>query len=95
MPSSIFRVPYTPILFRPPRRGSLKGQEKIRLYGRRTATELLAVGEGFMDEEALFAMPKPLENMAEAMLLSPPRLNSSEFKDSPDNSDGESLWSYG
>ncbi|KAJ8626458.1 hypothetical protein MRB53_019765 [Persea americana] len=55
-----------------------------------------AVGEGeeFVDEEALFAMPKLLENMAEGMLLSPPRLNSRESDDSPDNSDGESLWSY-
>ncbi|RWR89347.1 ethylene-responsive transcription factor ERF026-like protein [Cinnamomum micranthum f. kanehirae] len=53
------------------------------------------VGEEFMDEEALFAMPKLLENMAEGMLMSPPRLNPPESKDSPDNSDGESLWSYG
>lgn len=52
-------------------------------------------GEEFVDEEALFAMPKLLENMAEGMLLSPPRLNSPDSDDSPDNSDGESLWSYG
>ncbi|RWR89350.1 ethylene-responsive transcription factor ERF026-like protein [Cinnamomum micranthum f. kanehirae] len=48
--------------------------------------------EDFVDEEALFALPKLLENMAEGMLLSPPRLNS---PDSPDNSNGVSLWSYG
>ncbi|KAJ8626454.1 hypothetical protein MRB53_019761 [Persea americana] len=49
-------------------------------------------GGDFVDEEALFAMPKLLENMAEGMLLSPPRLSS---PGSPDNSNGESLWSYG
>lgn len=53
-----------------------------------------AEGE-FVDEEALFEMPKLLVNMAEGMLLSPPRLNSPESDNSPDNSDGESLWSYG
>ncbi|KAJ8626451.1 hypothetical protein MRB53_019758 [Persea americana] len=52
-------------------------------------------GDEFVDEEALFAMPKLLENMAEGMLLSPPRLNSPGSDESPGNSDGESLWSYG
>ncbi|RWR89352.1 ethylene-responsive transcription factor ERF027-like protein [Cinnamomum micranthum f. kanehirae] len=52
-------------------------------------------GDEFVDEEALFAMPKLLENMAEGMLLSPPRLNSTGSDESPGNSDGESLWSYG
>ncbi|XXG67251.1 hypothetical protein AAC387_Pa06g0642 [Persea americana] len=52
-------------------------------------------GEEFIDEEALFAMPQLLESMAEGMLLSPPRLNSTgSDDDSPDYSDGESLWSY-
>ncbi|XP_077247537.1 ethylene-responsive transcription factor ERF027-like [Tasmannia lanceolata] len=49
---------------------------------------------GFMDEEALYDMPKLLANMAEGMLVSPPWLGSPESDDSPDNSDGESLWSY-
>ncbi|XP_068636132.1 ethylene-responsive transcription factor ERF027 [Aristolochia californica] len=48
----------------------------------------------FVDEEALFDMPKLLVNMAEGMLVSPPRLNASETDDSPANSDAESLWSY-
>ncbi|RWR89348.1 ethylene-responsive transcription factor ERF027-like protein [Cinnamomum micranthum f. kanehirae] len=53
-------------------------------------------GDEFVDEEALFAMPKLLESMAEGMLLSPPRLNSTgSDEDSPDYSHGESLWSYG
>ncbi|XP_058104753.1 ethylene-responsive transcription factor ERF027-like [Magnolia sinica] len=51
-------------------------------------------GTEFVDEEALFNMPKLLVNMAEGLLLSPPRINSPESDDSPENSDGESLWSY-
>lgn len=49
----------------------------------------------FVDEEEIFEMPKLLANMAEGMLMSPPRLSpSSGSDDSPDASEGESLWSY-
>ncbi|KAL5751107.1 hypothetical protein ACOSP7_025710 [Xanthoceras sorbifolium] len=48
----------------------------------------------FVDEEALLNMPNLLVNMAEGMLVSPPRINSPPSDDSPENSDGESLWSY-
>lgn len=49
----------------------------------------------FMDEEALFSMPNLLVEMAEGMLLSPPRMSSPQSKESPGSSDeGESLWSY-
>ena len=50
-------------------------------------------GTEFVDEEAIFDMPSLLVDMAEGMLVSPPRINSSD--DSQGNSDGgESLWGY-
>ncbi|XP_050377314.1 ethylene-responsive transcription factor ERF027-like [Argentina anserina] len=55
-----------------------------------------SVGADFMDEEEIFGMPSLLVDMAEGMLVSPPRINSppSDY-DSPDNSDGgEALWNY-
>lgn len=52
------------------------------------------VGEQFVDEEEMFNMPHLLESMAEGMLMSPPRLSRTPSDDSPEASDGESLWSY-
>ncbi|KAJ4713023.1 Ethylene-responsive transcription factor [Melia azedarach] len=48
----------------------------------------------FVDEEALLNMPNLLVGMAEGMMMSPPRINSPPSDDSPENSDGESLWSF-
>ncbi|GMH09430.1 hypothetical protein Nepgr_011271 [Nepenthes gracilis] len=51
--------------------------------------------ETFVDEEALFDMPNLLVDMAEGMLVSPPRISSAKSDDdAPDNSGGDSLWSY-
>lgn len=54
-------------------------------------------GEGgeFMDEEELFEMPSLLVSMAEGMLVSPPRMSSSEAEESGlEVSEGEKLWKF-
>ncbi|KAL2547502.1 Ethylene-responsive transcription factor ERF [Forsythia ovata] len=48
----------------------------------------------FIDEEALFDMPNLLVEMAEGMLLSPPRMASPLSDDTLGNLNAESLWSY-
>ncbi|KAL7610757.1 ethylene-responsive transcription factor ERF027 [Lactuca sativa] len=56
-------------------------------------TELPA-GNDFMDEEALFSMPNLLADMAEGMLMSPPRQHSTDDLSPGDSSDCDNLWSY-
>lgn len=52
-------------------------------------------GRDFIDEEALFDMPNLMVEMANGMLVSPPRATSlTPLSDSPGYSDTESLWSY-
>lgn len=49
---------------------------------------------GFLDEEEIFEMPQLLLNMAEGMLLSPPRLSPLGSDESPEVSEGENLWYF-
>ncbi|XP_027083090.2 ethylene-responsive transcription factor ERF027-like [Coffea arabica] len=54
----------------------------------------LAGEDEFIDVEALIDMPNLLVDMAEGMLVSPPRIHSPPSSDSPEHSDVDSLWSY-
>ncbi|KAM0042994.1 putative transcription factor AP2-EREBP family [Helianthus debilis subsp. tardiflorus] len=50
--------------------------------------------EEFMDHDAVFDMPNMLSDMAEGMLLSPPRMNSIPPQEYEDSSGGWNLWDY-
>ena len=53
--------------------------------------------EEYVDEEELLNMPNLLVEMAEGMLLSPPRIQSKSSSDESGgdgNGDGDGLWSY-
>lgn len=63
---------------------------EIKLDATMSSSSTTQVGEEFIDEEALLNMPNLLVDMAEGMLVSPPRIESK----SSDDSDGEDLWSY-
>ncbi|XP_074582307.1 LOW QUALITY PROTEIN: ethylene-responsive transcription factor ERF024-like [Curcuma longa] len=51
-------------------------------------------GQRYMDEEEMFDMPGLLMNMAEGMMMSPPRLSPNAADEAPGMFDDESLWSY-
>ncbi|GMI95497.1 hypothetical protein like AT5G52020 [Hibiscus trionum] len=50
--------------------------------------------EEYMDDDVFLNLPHLLVDMAEGLLVSPPRLSSTQSDESPENSNGESLWSY-
>ncbi|XP_060178476.1 ethylene-responsive transcription factor ERF027-like [Lycium barbarum] len=58
------------------------------------STQMITTEGEYVDEEALFDFPNFVVNMAEAMMVSPPRVYSSSKEDSQGDSDAESLWSY-
>ncbi|XP_015169381.1 ethylene-responsive transcription factor ERF027-like [Solanum tuberosum] len=58
-------------------------------------TQMITGEEEYVDEEELFDFPSLLVNMAEAMMLTPPRINSTSLEEySPRDFDIENLWSY-
>ncbi|KAM7258285.1 hypothetical protein ACFE04_014026 [Oxalis oulophora] len=48
----------------------------------------------YLDDDELLNYPYLLEDMANGMLVSPPRIRTMLPDNSPDNSGGDSLWSY-
>ncbi|XP_071693901.1 ethylene-responsive transcription factor ERF027-like [Rutidosis leptorrhynchoides] len=56
--------------------------------------QLPEVGNDFMDEDTIFDMPNLLADMAEGMLMSPPRQPSNDDPSQGDSSDCDNLWSY-
>lgn len=57
-------------------------------------TDSIMSSGDFVDEEALLDMPNLLVDMAEGMLVTPPRINVPSSPYTPENPDGDSLWSY-
>ncbi|OIT08144.1 PREDICTED: ethylene-responsive transcription factor ERF026-like [Nicotiana attenuata] len=54
-----------------------------------------AMGQEFFYEEEVFGMPRLLVDMAEAMLMTPPRMKTTPCDELPEYSDASyTLWSY-
>ncbi|MBA0760582.1 hypothetical protein Gotri_023314 [Gossypium trilobum] len=56
------------------------------------SAERPSTGNDFVDEDMIFDMPNVLVNMAEGMLLSPPRFDHPPPAD--DSGDSENLWKF-
>ncbi|CAN1842478.1 Ethylene-responsive transcription factor ERF025 [Linum perenne] len=65
-------------------------------YTRNEMDQYMDVEQEYMDEEDMLNMPGLLVEMAGGMMISPPRMNynTTLYEDFPDNSEGESLWSF-
>lgn len=59
-----------------------------------SSTSRVESGQEFIDEEMFLNLPNLLVDMAGAMMVSPPRINTPSSDDSPGGSDAEGLWSY-
>ncbi|XP_073000695.1 ethylene-responsive transcription factor ERF027-like [Typha latifolia] len=82
-------------------RSEARAEERRVAAAASSAVAARAAGEekekvlSFMDEEEIFDMPQLLMNMAEGLMMSPPRLSPAASDDSSEASDAaSSLWSY-
>ncbi|KAK9291289.1 hypothetical protein L1049_009478 [Liquidambar formosana] len=71
---------------------ALSGAEASRARG--PAGQDQPMGNEFVDDDALFNMPNLLVNMAEGMLLSPPRLDMAEDDAAAEHTGDQNLWNY-
>ncbi|MBA0637163.1 hypothetical protein Godav_000133 [Gossypium davidsonii] len=73
---------------------ALKGAANDSLVGSNSpvSAERPSTGNDFVDEDMIFDMPNVLVNMAEGMLLSPPRFDHPPPAD--DSGDSENLWKF-
>nr|QNI23799.1 AP2/ERF transcription factor [Camptotheca acuminata] len=65
----------------------------VRVATNSVTTEKLPSYNEFLDEDLIFDMPNVLMNMAEGMLLSPPRLDIAGDHDT-ENTGDQNLWNY-
>ncbi|KAH7692421.1 AP2/ERF domain-containing protein [Dioscorea alata] len=88
---------YTPPASKAPadiRAAAAAAAESTRTRQLGESSEVRSVPE-FVDEEEMFEMPKLIENMAQGMLMTPPRMSSPPApEEGPEDGEGGGLWSY-